>query len=118
MRCLKRRRGFDDGDAGGWGKGEVSFGGGDVFVDGSKGEGGGGAVDLFDAHVLDLSGGVDCEGQGVESLLHPFRCAGEGVEGGLVADQGEGEVVEFFGEFGVAEQEAERGAEVVELLFG
>jgi hypothetical protein len=54
----------------------------------------------------------------VESLLHPFRCAGEGVEGGLVADQGEGEVVEFFGEFGVAEQEAERGAEVVELLFG
>ena len=62
-------------------------------------------------------------------MRHAFGDAGEGVQGwrgsGDVGEfggddgaAGESEVVEFFGELGVAEEKAEGGAEVVELFGG
>ena len=103
------------GDSGGWGEDEVGGFDGDVFFHVGEAELGGGAVGLFELHALNGSGGGDDEGEETDALGHSFGDAGDFE---VWAFGGGGEGVEFFGQLGVAEEEAERGAEVVELLGG
>ena len=62
-----------------------------------------------------MPAGSDDEGEETDALGHALGDAGDGEVG---ASWGDGEGVEFLGELGVAEQEPEGRAEVVELLGG
>ena len=105
----------DDADVGGWGEGEVGGLGGDVFCDGCECEVGDGAVDFLDLHGLDDTGQGDDEGELTEALCHATGDAGDAEVGACTRG---GDLVELFGEFGVPEEKAQRGAEVIELLSG
>ncbi len=106
---------FDDGDAVWGGEEEVAVFDGGVFLHVGEGELGDCAVDLFEPHLLDGAGGGYDQGKELEPLGHAFGDAGDAESGGV---GGDGDVFELFGELGVAEEEAEGGAEVVELFGG
>src|ERR1017187_1133813 len=105
----------DDGDVRRWREGEVGGGDRKVLLDSREDELGDGAVGLFDLHALYDAGWSDDQGEQANALGHAFGDAGDGEVG--AAGSG-GEPVEFPGELGAAEQEAEGRAEVVELLGG
>src|ERR1700676_646253 len=103
----------DDGYSRRDGEDEVAVLGGDVLLHVGEGELGDCSVDLFEAHLLDRSGGGHDEGEQLEALLEAFGYAGDAVAGRVGGDV---DLVKLFGELSVAEEEAQRGAEVVEFF--
>lgn len=116
MRSLDRRHAVDDRDSGGWGEDEVRVGGGGVGLLGGEGEGISDAVGFVDLHGLDNAVGVRGEAEGRDALFEAAGDSGESVSAvGVLAGD---EVVHLFFELGVAEEEAQRGAQIVEVLGG
>src|ERR1035437_10623005 len=82
----------------------------------SEGEVGECAVGLFDLNGGDGSFSGHGERDPADAILLSLGLAGEGE--GAVGGRSQGQVVEFLFEFGVTEKEAQRRAQVVELLGG
>ena len=109
-------RALTTGTPGGGVKRKVVGGDGGVGLLGGEGEAGERAVGLFDFDGGDGAVGGDGEGEAADAVLLALGLAGEGEL--AVGGGGELEAVELFFELGVAEEEAQRGAEVVELFGG
>ena len=111
--ALNGRLRGDDGNSGGWGEDEVGGGQRNVFFEAGEGELGGGAVGLFQLQARDGAGGSDDEGEQMDALGHVFRHA---CDAKVRAVGRGGDLVEFLAELSVAEQKAQGGTQVVELL--
>ena len=109
-------RGLLDGDAGGWGEGEVGGVDGDVLLHVGEGELGDGSGGLFEAHgwmaPVEVTTRVSSLTRWAMPLGMPVMREAGAAAGVTVM------LFELFGELGVAEEEAERGAQVVELFGG
>jgi hypothetical protein len=115
LKGLNRGKTIYDGDSGGWGEDEVRVLHRYIFLHAGEGELRDGSIDLFELHGENKSCGINAKGEGFDALAHAFGDAGDLI---AAADRLDGDLVEFFFQLGVAEEEAKRGAEVVELFGG
>ena len=111
---LDRRQGIDDRYAVGREEDEVGLACGHVLDELGEGELRDGAIDLFELHVLDRSGRCDIESEAVDALLHALRDTGDVNTVGIL---GHGQVDQLLFQLGMAQQEAQRAAKIVELLW-
>jgi hypothetical protein len=113
---LYRREGVDHGNSGGLD--EVEGGGrdGDIALFAGEGEAGIGAVSFLDVDGGDGAFGGHREGEALDPLFLTVRDSGE--REGAVGGGRCREVIDFFFKLSVAEKEAQRGAEIVELFGG
>ena len=111
---LHGRKAVDDRDAGGGYEVECAVGDGGVGLLAGEGEAGEGAIGFFNLDGGDGAGGGDGEPDLAHSFLLAFGRAGE--EEVAVGSGGEAEIGQFLFKLSVAEEEAERGAQIVELF--
>lgn len=110
---LDGRLGVYDGQA--WRRDEDEVGGNDwgVLFDVGEGEVCGCAVSFFNLHILNYAGRGDDESELMHSLSHAFGDAGN-LEAGACGRGGD--LIELLGELSVAEEEAQGGTKIIQLL--